>query len=63
MKEHAMREDANNSTGRFDIGAIAAALPETATTLLVDRYLTNRSLRWPRDPTGLDDKALVNFPS
>jgi len=29
-------------TGRFDIGKIAATLPETATTLLVDRYLTNR---------------------
>jgi mannose-6-phosphate isomerase-like protein (cupin superfamily) len=29
-------------TGRFDIGKIAASLPETATTLLVDHYLTNR---------------------
>src|SRR5258707_3814633 len=28
--------------GRFDIAKIAAALPETATTLLVDHYLTNR---------------------
>jgi mannose-6-phosphate isomerase-like protein (cupin superfamily) len=28
--------------GRFDIGAIAASLPETAETLLVDRYLTDR---------------------
>jgi len=28
--------------GCFDIAEIAAALPETATTLLVDRYLTNR---------------------
>jgi mannose-6-phosphate isomerase-like protein (cupin superfamily) len=27
---------------RFDIAKIAASLPETATTLLVDRYLTNR---------------------
>src|SRR4029077_19571178 len=29
-------------TGRFDVGKIAASLPETATTLLVDHYLTNR---------------------
>src|SRR5260370_8422503 len=28
--------------GRFEIAKIAAALPETATTLLVDHYLTNR---------------------
>lgn len=27
---------------RFDLRAIAAALPETADTLLVDRYLTDR---------------------
>ena len=27
---------------RFDLRAIAAALPETASTLLVDRYLTDR---------------------
>ena len=27
---------------RFDVGKIAATLPETATTLLVDHYLTNR---------------------
>ena len=31
---------ANN--GRFDIGAVAAKFPATATTLLVDEYLTNR---------------------
>lgn len=30
------------TVGRFDIGAIAASLPETATTLLVDTYLTDR---------------------
>jgi mannose-6-phosphate isomerase-like protein (cupin superfamily) len=30
------------NTGCFDIAEIAASLPETATTLLVDRYLTNR---------------------
>jgi hypothetical protein len=29
-------------TGRFDIKAIADAFPETASTLLVDEYLTNR---------------------
>lgn len=29
-------------TGRFDVMAIAASLPETATTLLVDTYLTDR---------------------
>jgi mannose-6-phosphate isomerase-like protein (cupin superfamily) len=28
--------------GRFDVAKIAAILPETATTLLVDHYLTNR---------------------
>src|SRR5580658_1807101 len=28
--------------GRFDVAQIAASLPETATTLLVDHYLTNR---------------------
>ena len=37
-----MPEDAIGSTGRFDISAIAASLPETATTLLVDKYLTDR---------------------
>src|ERR1700760_1146860 len=31
---------ANN--GRFDIGAVAAKFPATATTLLWDEYLTNR---------------------
>ena len=30
------------NTGCFDVAEIAASLPETATTLLVDRYLTNR---------------------
>ena len=29
-------------TGCFDVAKIAASLPETATTLLVDHYLTNR---------------------
>ena len=30
------------ATGRFDIGAIAGAFPQSAATLLVDEYLTNR---------------------
>ena len=33
---------------RFDIANIAAALPETATTLLVDHYLTTRELHQGR---------------
>lgn len=37
-----MNENPAAATGRFDIGAIAAAMPETAKTLLVDTYLTNR---------------------
>jgi mannose-6-phosphate isomerase-like protein (cupin superfamily) len=32
----------STKTGRFDLTAIAAALPETAQTLLVDTYLTDR---------------------
>ena len=31
-----------NDAGRFNVAAIAAALPATAATLLVDHYLTNR---------------------
>jgi mannose-6-phosphate isomerase-like protein (cupin superfamily) len=31
-----------SATGRFDIAEVAASFPETATTLLLDRYLTNR---------------------
>ncbi|MCF4128936.1 cupin domain-containing protein [Methylobacterium sp. SyP6R] len=34
--------DAPPKSGRFDIGAIAAALPDSATTMLVDTYLTDR---------------------
>jgi mannose-6-phosphate isomerase-like protein (cupin superfamily) len=34
--------DVTLTTGRFDIATIAASLPQTATTLLVDRYLTDR---------------------
>jgi mannose-6-phosphate isomerase-like protein (cupin superfamily) len=37
-----MPDDVEISTGRFDIGAIASSLPDTAKTLLVDKYLTNR---------------------
>ncbi len=32
----------STKTGRFDLTAIAAALPKTAQTLLVDTYLTDR---------------------
>ena len=31
-----------NATGRFNLAEIAASLPATATTLLVDHYLTHR---------------------
>lgn len=34
--------DESAATGRFDIGAIAGAFPQSAATLLVDEYLTNR---------------------
>ena len=37
-----MPEPSPPRTGRFDVAAIAASLPETAQTLLVDTYLTNR---------------------
>jgi len=37
-----MRDEVQASTGIFDIEAIAKSLPDTATTLLVDKYLTNR---------------------
>lgn len=33
---------APGNNGRFDIAAVAAKFPVTATTLLVDEYLTNR---------------------
>jgi mannose-6-phosphate isomerase-like protein (cupin superfamily) len=32
----------DNSTGRFDIAAVAASFPPTAATLLLDHYLVNR---------------------
>jgi mannose-6-phosphate isomerase-like protein (cupin superfamily) len=41
-KEQFMSDTVSPSTGRFDVAEIAAALPATATTLLVDTYLTNR---------------------
>lgn len=31
------------ATGRFNIGDIAESLPDSATTLLIDRYLTDRT--------------------
>ena len=34
--------DAPGGNGRFDIATIAAAFPQSAETLLVDQYLTNR---------------------
>jgi len=37
-----MPRDETGSTGIFDIKAIADSLPDTATTLLVGKYLTNR---------------------
>jgi mannose-6-phosphate isomerase-like protein (cupin superfamily) len=38
---HDMPKDEPDSTGIFDIKSIADSLPDKATTLLVDRYLTN----------------------
>lgn len=35
--------DPGGATGRFDVRAIAATLPATADTLLVDHYLTNEA--------------------
>jgi mannose-6-phosphate isomerase-like protein (cupin superfamily) len=37
-----MPKNESDSTGIFDIKSIADSLPDTAATLLVDRYLTNR---------------------
>lgn len=37
-----MTDHDSTATGRFDIATIADTLPETATTLLADAYLTNR---------------------
>jgi mannose-6-phosphate isomerase-like protein (cupin superfamily) len=37
-----MQKSAAPATGRFDIIDFAASLPATATTLLVDRYLTDK---------------------
>ena len=35
-------EAAKGNSARFDVAAIAASFPPTASTLLIDRYLTNR---------------------
>ncbi len=37
-----MGDEVQGATGIFDIEAIAKSLPDTATTLLVDKYLTDR---------------------
>lgn len=37
-----MDDDSGPASGIFDIAEIAATLPESAVTLLVDRYLTDR---------------------
>jgi mannose-6-phosphate isomerase-like protein (cupin superfamily) len=38
-----MSSTAGQASARFDINKIVAELPETASTLLVDRYLTDRA--------------------
>jgi mannose-6-phosphate isomerase-like protein (cupin superfamily) len=37
-----IEEIAQGKSARFDVAAIAASFPQTASTLLIDRYLTNR---------------------
>lgn len=37
-----MTKQARSTSGRFDVMAVAASLPETAKTMLVDEYLTDR---------------------
>ena len=37
-----MSSTSGSKSARFDVKAIAASLPETASTLLVDHYLTDR---------------------
>lgn len=37
-----MTDETNDTTGRFDVMALAAQLPETAKTMIADIYLTNR---------------------
>jgi hypothetical protein len=44
-REPATAADTSAETGRFDVAAIAADFPATATTLLIDVYLTNRPRR------------------
>ena len=36
-------DDGDQGSGLFDVAALAATLPETATTLLADRYLADRA--------------------
>ena len=36
-------EAAQGKSARFDVTAISASFPPTASTLLIDRYLTNRT--------------------
>ena len=47
--------DKLTETGRFDIGAIAGAFPESAATLLVDEYLyvfSGRGTFWMKDSSA-----------
>src|SRR3954465_9199364 len=37
-----MPDETETTSGRFDIAEIAKSLPDTAKTLLIDTYLTNR---------------------
>ena len=37
-----MSDESSTRSGRFDIAAIAASLPATANTMLIDHYMTNR---------------------
>ena len=44
IERDAMRDETPAATtGRFDVSAIAATLPDSAATMLVDRYLTDRA--------------------
>jgi mannose-6-phosphate isomerase-like protein (cupin superfamily) len=38
-----MMDNKQDTFGRFDLRALAASLPDTADTLLIDRYLTDRA--------------------
>jgi mannose-6-phosphate isomerase-like protein (cupin superfamily) len=43
LNQTGVDEAAQGKSARFDVKAIAASFPPTASTLLIDRYLTNRS--------------------